>query len=54
MQVILSLPSRETGLRLEIIKPEEEARLAVISCAPLVSAKRSSYWWLILEAGQPS
>tara|TARA_R110002051_G_scaffold25371_13_gene62018 strand:- start:3972 stop:5099 length:1128 start_codon:yes stop_codon:yes gene_type:complete len=28
---------RETGLTLEIIKPEEEARLAVISCAPLVS-----------------
>ncbi len=29
---------RETGLRLEIIPPEEEARLAVISCAPLVSS----------------
>lgn len=28
---------RETGLPLEIIPPEEEARLAVISCAPLVS-----------------
>jgi exopolyphosphatase/guanosine-5'-triphosphate,3'-diphosphate pyrophosphatase len=28
---------RETGLVLEIIAPEEEARLAVISCAPLVS-----------------
>ena len=28
---------RETGLRMEIIRPEEEARLAVISCAPLVS-----------------
>lgn len=28
---------RETGLALEIIPPEEEARLAVISCAPLVS-----------------
>jgi exopolyphosphatase/guanosine-5'-triphosphate,3'-diphosphate pyrophosphatase len=28
---------RETGLSLEIISPEEEARLAVISCAPLVS-----------------
>ncbi len=27
---------RETGLQLEIIAPEEEARLAVISCAPLV------------------
>ena len=30
---------RETGLQLEIIRPEEEARLAVISCAPLVCAK---------------
>ncbi|MGQ0610332.1 MAG: Ppx/GppA phosphatase family protein [Paracoccaceae bacterium] len=29
---------RETGLQLEIIPPQEEARLAVISCAPLVSA----------------
>lgn len=29
---------RETGLSLEIISPEEEARLAVISCAPLVGA----------------
>lgn len=28
---------RETGLRLEIIPTEEEARLAVISCAPLVA-----------------
>lgn len=28
---------RETGLAVEIIAPEEEARLAVISCAPLVN-----------------
>lgn len=28
---------RETGLRLEIIPAEEEARLAMISCAPLVA-----------------
>ena len=27
----------ETGLRLEIIAPQEEAQLAVVSCAPLVS-----------------
>jgi exopolyphosphatase/guanosine-5'-triphosphate,3'-diphosphate pyrophosphatase len=27
---------RETGLALEIIPPQEEARLAVVSCAPLV------------------
>lgn len=33
----LKIVQRETGLRLDIIKPEEEARLAVISCAPLVS-----------------
>lgn len=32
----LALVTRETGLRLEVIRPEEEARLAVISCAPLV------------------
>ena len=32
----LSMVTRETGLRLEVIRPEEEARLAVISCAPLV------------------
>jgi len=30
---------RETGLSLDIIAPEEEARLAVISCAPLVSTR---------------
>ncbi len=30
---------RETGLALEIIEPEEEARLAVVSCAPLVSTR---------------
>jgi exopolyphosphatase / guanosine-5'-triphosphate,3'-diphosphate pyrophosphatase len=34
----LALAARETGLRLEVIEPEEEARLAVISCAPLVSS----------------
>ena len=33
----LAMATRETGLRLEVIRPEEEARLAVISCAPLVS-----------------
>lgn len=30
---------RETGLPIEVIAPEEEARLAVISCAPLVSLR---------------
>jgi exopolyphosphatase/guanosine-5'-triphosphate,3'-diphosphate pyrophosphatase len=33
----LALAARQTGLRLEVIEPEEEARLAVISCAPLVA-----------------
>jgi exopolyphosphatase / guanosine-5'-triphosphate,3'-diphosphate pyrophosphatase len=33
----LALAAKETGLRLEVIQPQEEARLAVISCAPLVS-----------------
>lgn len=35
----LELVWRETGLRLEIIDPQEEARLAVVSCAPLVSTR---------------
>lgn len=30
---------RETGLKLDIIEPQEEAQLAVVSCAPLVSPK---------------
>ncbi len=33
----LATAARETGLRLEVIRPDEEARLAVISCAPLVA-----------------
>lgn len=36
-QEFMSRIKGETGLELEIIKPEEEARLAVVSCAPLVS-----------------
>ncbi|MFT4715288.1 MAG: exopolyphosphatase/guanosine-5'-triphosphate,3'-diphosphate pyrophosphatase [Paracoccaceae bacterium] len=39
----------ETGLKLEIIRPEEEARLAVISCAPLVS--RHSEQLLVFDIG---
>jgi exopolyphosphatase/guanosine-5'-triphosphate,3'-diphosphate pyrophosphatase len=35
----LARAARETGLKLEVIRPEEEARLAVISCAPLVSPR---------------
>ncbi|WP_458790659.1 Ppx/GppA phosphatase family protein [Yoonia sp. MH D7] len=40
---------RETGLSLEIIQPEEEARLAVISCAPLVSTKTDQL--LVVDIG---
>jgi exopolyphosphatase/guanosine-5'-triphosphate,3'-diphosphate pyrophosphatase len=40
---------RETGLTLEIIEPEEEARLAVVSCAPLVSTKTEQL--LVVDIG---
>ena len=40
---------RETGLTLEIIAPEEEARLAVISCAPLVSTRTEQL--LVVDIG---
>ncbi|MBK6467179.1 MAG: Ppx/GppA family phosphatase [Rhodobacter sp.] len=40
---------RETGLALEVIAPEEEARLAVISCTPLVSPKTEQL--LIVDIG---
>ncbi len=40
---------RETGLTIEIIGSEEEARLAVISCAPLVRA--SSEQVLVVDIG---
>ncbi|MFN4129479.1 MAG: Ppx/GppA phosphatase family protein [Paracoccaceae bacterium] len=40
---------RETGLALEIILPEEEARLAVISCAPLVNERTEQL--LVVDIG---
>ncbi|QYK43533.1 MAG: Ppx/GppA family phosphatase [Paracoccaceae bacterium] len=40
---------RETGLPMEIIQPEEEARLAVISCAPLVSKRTEQL--LVVDIG---
>jgi exopolyphosphatase / guanosine-5'-triphosphate,3'-diphosphate pyrophosphatase len=40
---------RETGLKLDIIEAEEEARLAVISCAPLVSTKTEQL--LVVDIG---
>jgi len=43
------LVKRETGLTLEIIVPEEEARLAVISCAPLVSKRTEQL--LVVDIG---
>ena len=45
----IELIERETGLSLEIIAPEEEARLAVISCAPLVSI--STEQLLVVDIG---
>ncbi|MEM6634831.1 MAG: Ppx/GppA phosphatase family protein [Pseudomonadota bacterium] len=39
----------ETGLDLEIIAPEEEARLAVVSCAPLVSQRTEQL--LVVDIG---
>lgn len=40
---------KETGLNLEIIEPEEEAQLAVVSCAPLVSTKTEQL--LVVDIG---
>ena len=40
---------RETGMALEVIQPEEEARLAVISCAPLVSTRTDQL--LVVDIG---
>ena len=45
----IRLVKRETGLTLDIIEPEEEARLAVISCAPLVSTKTEQL--LVVDIG---
>jgi exopolyphosphatase/guanosine-5'-triphosphate,3'-diphosphate pyrophosphatase len=46
---LIAQVERETGLKLEIIQPEEEARLAVISCAPLVSNKTEQL--LVVDIG---
>ncbi len=45
----ISVVREETGLELEIIQPEEEARLAVVSCAPLVSTKTEQL--LVVDIG---
>lgn len=41
--------AHETGLKLDLIQPEEEARLAVVSCAPLVSTKTEQL--LVVDIG---
>ncbi len=45
----IGLVKRETGLSLEIIEPQEEAQLAVVSCAPLVSTKTEQL--LVVDIG---
>ncbi|WP_101068157.1 Ppx/GppA phosphatase family protein [Roseovarius salinarum] len=40
---------RETGLKLDLITPQEEAQLAVVSCAPLVSRKTDQL--LVVDIG---
>ena len=40
---------QETGLRLDVIRPQEEAQLAVVSCAPLVSRKTDQL--LVVDIG---
>ncbi len=45
----LNLVRDETGLGLDIIKPQEEAQLAVVSCAPLVSQKTEQL--LVVDIG---
>ena len=45
----LRLVQREAGLKLEIITPEEEARLAVVSCASLVSRRTEQL--LVVDIG---
>ena len=48
-RAFMNLIQRETGLKMEIIKPEEEARLAVVSCAPLVSTRTEQL--LVVDIG---
>ena len=47
--IFLSRVLKETGLKLEVIKPSEEARLAVISCAPLLEVSSSQV--LVVDIG---
>ena len=45
----MTLVRSETGLSLDIIAPQEEAQLAVVSCAPLVSTKTEQL--LVVDIG---
>ncbi|MEM6824673.1 MAG: Ppx/GppA family phosphatase, partial [Pseudomonadota bacterium] len=45
----INMVHREADLELEIIEPEEEARLAVVSCAPLVSTRTQQL--LVVDIG---
>src|SRR5699024_188910 len=45
--------ARETGLDLQVIGPEEEARLAVVSCAPLVSTRTEQLLVVAIGGGSP-
>ncbi|WP_189680905.1 Ppx/GppA phosphatase family protein [Seohaeicola zhoushanensis] len=45
----IQMVRHETGMALEVIQPEEEARLAVISCAPLVSTRTDQL--LVVDIG---
>ena len=45
---------RETGLKLDIITPKEEAQLAVISCAPLVDSRTENLLVVDIGGGRPN
>ena len=47
--IVLDRVFRETGLKLKVISPAEEARLAIISCAPLLEAKSNQV--LVVDIG---
>ncbi|MGB0498579.1 MAG: Ppx/GppA phosphatase family protein [Rubricella sp.] len=48
-EAFLNRVAKQTGLRLELIRPAEEARLAVISCAPLLDP--TSEQVLVIDIG---
>lgn len=48
-QYLMQQVKKETGLNLQIIKAEEEAQLAVVSCAPLVAAETEQL--LVVDIG---